>query len=202
MTTADADTPAQLLLLGIFMSHNTMGPVPGYVLVDADSADFAKQKGRIASAISDNGFSEVRAAAESFMAVTARLPEDAGRRHRLPKVEQIQIRGSSTRQGVAFDALFVVKGGPQGRSSDTFAETAEYPAAVIEGDGVVIKVGRFAHDDIVRQSGKDLASADVRSVIIEALRDQLWGGGIAQRIAAGGLEERVAQTRAAPSDGP
>lgn len=201
MTIADSDASAQLLLLGIFMSHNTMGPVPGYLLVDADSADFAEQKGRIASAIRDNGFSEVRAAAGSFVAVTACLPEAAGRRQRLPKVERIEIRGSSTGQGVAFDALFVVKGGPQGRSSDTFAETARYPAALIEGDGVVIKVGRFAYDDIVRQSGKDLASSDVLSVIIEVLRDQLWGVGIAQRIAAWGLEQRVASKPAAPSGG-
>ncbi|XAI97200.1 hypothetical protein [Dolichospermum phage Dfl-JY45] len=197
MTIADSDAPAQLLVLGRFTRHNTMGPVPGYLLVDAGSADFAKQKGRIASAISDNGFSEVRAAAGSFMAVTASLRE-----RRLPKVERIEIRGSSTREGVAFDVLFVVKGGYEWRSSDTFAEAAECPAAVIESDGVVIKVGRFAYDDIVRQSGKDLASSDVLSVIIEALRDQLWGVGIAQRIAAGGLEQRVASRPAAPNGGP
>lgn len=204
MTIEKADSPVELLVLGIGIDENT-GAAPGFIVLDARSPILAERQSRIAKAISEHELSEARMVAWSFATVTARpgLGADVEDAEDYVKdsldIDHLELRGFPSGEGVSFDLMLEVNE-TRAWSSDSPAEVAERPAAVLEGAGLIIKVGASAHGEMDNEGIEDIAGPEVVGVLVAGLRGSGWGERIAERLEATGLVKRAdVVSRSAPA---
>lgn len=194
MTIEKADSPVELLVLGIGMDENT-GAAPGFIVLDARSPILAERQSRIATVVSEHELSEARMVAWSFATVTARpgFGEDVEDAEEDFKdsldIDHLELRGFPNGEGVSFDLMLEVNE-TRAWSSDSPAEVAERPAAVLEGAGLIIKVGASAHGEMDNEGIEDIAGPEVVGVIVAGLRGSGWGDAIADRLEAEGVVRR------------
>lgn len=195
MTTQKADSPVELLVLGIGMDDNT-GPAPGFIVLDASSPIFAQRQSLIGTVLVGHDLSEARAAAWNFATVTARpqLGEDVedveDDFEDSLSIDHLELRGFPGVDGATFDLMLEVNE-IRAWSNDKPAEASDRPAAVLEGSGVTIKVGAFAHGEMLNEGIEDIARPEVLGVIVAALRGSGWGDAIAERLEADGVVRRA-----------
>jgi hypothetical protein len=171
------------------MDDNT-GPAPGFIVLDARSPILAERQSRIATAISEQELSEARMVAWSFATVTARPGlgedvEDAEEDFKDSLDIDLELRGFPNGQGVSFDLMLEVNE-TRAWSSDSPEEVVDRPAAVLEGAGLIIKVGASAHGEIDNEGIEDIAGPEVVGVIVAGLRGSGWGDAIADRLESEG----------------